>query len=187
MKKISFLLVLCILFSCERKESNFSKEMIEKLASQDKEKEESVVFIPYTLSDIYLKTSNNKILMTDVNSLYASYKLYYSKKYKSYKVFLETFLDENFVFDEKSKLIFSRKFKVDQKIEKEYSTLGFDGFLEKYSEASSRKERVELNKSNLENEEYFTVKFFLYLNKYDISVDDMHAREFIIKRENSFI
>ncbi|MEG0850609.1 MAG: hypothetical protein RSH24_12155, partial [Flavobacterium sp.] len=77
MKKIvSFLMVFCLLTSCERKEPNFSEEMIEKLAIRDNAKDGFYVFIPYGFSDVYLMTNQNKIFMTTDNFLYASYKLY---------------------------------------------------------------------------------------------------------------
>ncbi len=82
-------------------------------------------------------TNHNMIFMTTENFLYVSYKKYYSKKYKSYKIFLETFLDKNFVLDENSPLIVEQKFKLNRKIEKEYTDLGFDKFLKKYSKVSS--------------------------------------------------
>lgn len=164
-------MVFCLLTSCERKEPNFSEEMIEKLAIRDNAKDGFYVFIPYGFSDVYLMTNQNKIFMTTDNFLYASYKLYYSKKYKSYKLFLENFLDENFVFDENSQLFIEKKFKLNPKIEKEYSDLGFDKFLKRYSKQSYKKDELELNKSGLKIDEYFTIKYLLYVNKYDVSSD----------------
>lgn len=71
MKKILTLLILfCFLISCERKESNFSEEMIDKLAIRDNAKEGLYVFIPYGFSDVYLMTNQNKIFMTTDNFLF---------------------------------------------------------------------------------------------------------------------
>lgn len=187
MKKILTLLIfLYFLTSCERRESNFSEEMIEKLALRDNEKDGFAIFIPYGFSDFYFKTSQNEIVMTTENNLYASYKLYYSKKYKSYKNFLEIFLDKDFMFNENFPLIVEQKFKVNQKIEKEYANLGLDKFLKKYSKLSSGKHELELNKSNFKSDEYFTIKYFLYLNKYDVRSNCLIGIDYIIKRKDSF-
>ncbi|WP_264552739.1 hypothetical protein [Flavobacterium sp. N2038] len=187
MKKIIPLIILfCLLISCERKEPNFSEEMIEKLALRDNEKDELYAFIPYGFSDVYLMTNHNDIFMTTENFLYASYKLYYSKSYKSYKIFLETFLDEDFVFDENSRLIIEKKFKLNKKIQKEYTQLGFEKFLKKYSKPSYNKGQFELKKAIIESEEYSTISYLLYLNRYDISFNDPQVRYYIRKREDSF-
>nr|WP_198999610.1 hypothetical protein [Flavobacterium sp. ASV13] len=185
-KALSVLILFCLFISCERKEPDFSEEMIDKLALRDNEKDKLYVFIPYEFSDVYLMTNHNMIFMTTENFLYVSYKKYYSKKYKSYKIFLETFLDKNFVLDENSPLIVEQKFKLNRKIEKEYTDLGFDKFLKKYSKVSSRKNELELNKSNFKSDEYFTIKYLLYLNKYDISVNCLIGIDYIKKRKNSF-
>lgn len=186
MKKIVTVVILfCLLISCERKEPNFSEEMIEKLSHRDKSRDKFYTPIPYPFSDVYLMTNKNEILATDENSLHASYKLFYLNEYKSYKMFLETFLDKDFVFDEKSKLIFFRKFKLDSKMEKEYAELGFDKFLEKHSK--SRKGELELNKTNLKNYEYSTIVYLLYINKYDLSQSCLNGRDYIIKREKLFL
>lgn len=179
-------MLFCFLISCERKEPNFSEEMIEKLALRDNEKNGFPIFIPYGFSDLYFRTNHNEIFMTTENYLYASYKLYYSKKYKSFKMFLETFLNDDFVFDEKSPLILEQKFKLDSKIEKEYCDLGFNKFLKKYSKSSKRKNEIELNKSNLKTDEYFTIKYLFYLNKYDVSSDCLIGIDYLRKREDSF-
>lgn len=175
-------MLFCFLISCERKELNFSEEMIDKLALRDNEKEGLYVFIPYKFSDVYFITNRNEIFMTTENFLYASYKLYYSKKYKSYKIFLETFLNENFVFNENSRFIIEKKFKLDNNIQKEYAQLGFEKFLKKHSKTSFRKDELELNTSDLKTDEYFTIKYLLYINKYDVSSDCLIGVDYIIKR-----
>ena len=71
MKKILTLLMLfCFLISCERKEPNFSEEMIDKLAIRDNVKEGLYVFISYGFSDVYLMINQNKIFMTTDNFLF---------------------------------------------------------------------------------------------------------------------
>jgi|GEM_PF-1130168 len=188
MKKIlTLLLLFCFLISCERKEPNFSNEMIEKLADQGDSKNGFAIPTPYNSLDLYIRTYNNEVFVTSSSYLYESYKRYYINKFKSFKGFLQTVLDENYVFDKSNpKIMLARYFKLNQKIEKEYAQLGFEKFLKKYSEPSYKKEEFELKKAIIESDEYSTISYLLYLNRYDISFDDIHVRYSIVKREDSF-
>lgn len=190
MKRIVLLLLVCFLFSCERKEANFSKEIIEMLADRGDTVNGSVRLPPppSSFSNIYLSIKSNEIMLTNGDELFFFYKKYYSKEFKSFKSFLNEVLNKGFVFDNKliKKTKYLQTFKVNPKIEKEYSSLGFKNFLEKYSKSSSRKGKVELNKSNLKNDEYLTIAYFLYINRYDISQDCYIGKDYICKREDFF-
>ncbi len=181
MKKIlTLLLLLCFLISCERKEQNFSEEMIEKLAFNK-------VTNRYLFIDLYIRTNENEIFVTNGEFLYQSYKLYYQKKYKTFKEFLETVLSEDYVFDvSNQKIILLQNFKLNPKIEKEYDSLGFDEFLKKYSKPSFNENEDELNNIIIKPDEFFTISYILYLNRYDLRLDDLRGRYCIIKREDSF-
>lgn len=185
MKKIiSLLMLICFLISCERKEPNFSKEMIQKLVFKDDG------LPPYYLRlDLYILTNNNEIHQTNNNELMFFYKKYYSKDFKSFNQFLDSSLNTNFVFDKKlfkNKSYYLESFKLNSKIKNEYNSLEFHDFLKKYSKSSHRKDRLELKKSNLTSIEYSTVKYLLYINKYDISSDCYLGIDYIRKREDSF-
>jgi Xaa-Pro aminopeptidase len=184
MKKILFLLMLfCFFSSCERKEPNFSEEMIEKLVFKDDG------LPPYYLGlDLYVITNNNEIHQTNNNELMFFYKKYYSKKFKSFNQFLDAGLNNNFVFDKKlfkEKSYYLESFKLNSKIEKEYSDLGFEEFLKKYSKETTAK-RLALNRATIKDGEYLTIAYFLYKNKYDISSDCYLAIDYLRKREDSF-
>ncbi len=190
MKRIVLLLLVCFLFSCERKEANFSKEIIEMLADRGDTVNGFVRLPPppSSFSNIYLSIKSNEIMLTNGDELFFFYKKYYSKEFKSFKSFLNEVLNKGFVFDNKliKKTKYLQTFKVNPKIEKEYSSLGFKNFLEKYSKSSSRKGKVELNKSNLKNDEYLTIAYLLYINRYDISQDCYIGKDYICKREDFF-
>ncbi|KQO34269.1 hypothetical protein ASF10_00660 [Flavobacterium sp. Leaf82] len=181
MKKIlTLLILLCFLISCEKKEPNFSEEMIEKLAFHK-------VINKYLFIDVYIRTNEDEIFVTNGELLYQSYKMYYQKKYKTYKEFLEIVLDKDYVFDASNeKIIILQNFKLNQKTEKEYDSLGFDNFLKKYSRPSFNDNGNELNSLIIQPDEFSTISYLLYLNRYDIRVDDIHPRYSIIKREDSF-
>ncbi|MBF4515206.1 hypothetical protein IRZ71_02580 [Flavobacterium sp. ANB] len=190
MKKIlTLLLLFCFLISCERKESNFSEEMIEKLAFHDEGKNASVTVNLYSIIELYIRTNEDGIFVTNGELLYQSYKMYYQKNYKTYKEFLETVLNEDYVFDASNqKIILLENFKLNPKTEKEYDSLGFDRFLKKYSKPSlgENENEDELNNLIIQPDEFSTISYLLYLNGYDIRVDDIHPRYLIIKREDLF-
>lgn len=145
---------------------------------------------PYYLGlDLFVLTKNNEIHQTNNNELMLFYKKYYSKKFKSFNQFLDASLNNNFVFDKKlfkEKSYYLKSFKLNSKIEKEYYNLGFDKFLKKYSKPSSRKYEPELNKSDLKTDEYLTITYLLFRNRYDVSSDCYIGKDYIRKREDSF-
>lgn len=181
-------MLLCFLISCEKKDSNFSEEMIEKLAIHDDDEKDGIMTINnYSFINVYIKTNEDEIFVTNGEFLYQSYKLYYQKKYKTFKEFLEVILDKDYVFDASNeKIILLQNFKLNSKIYKEFNSLGLEKFLKKYSKASSTKGIIELNNSIIETDEYSTIQYLLYLNRYDISFDDPHVRYSVIKREDYF-
>jgi len=189
-KNIILLMLFCFLISCERKEPNFSKEMIEKLADRGEIRNDSLALPPplISFSNAFLLTNNDEVVFLNENELFFFYKEDYSKKIKSFKEFLNAVLNDGFVLDQK---LFKnprhpKRFKLDQKIEKEYSDLGFNKFLKKYSKPSKRKNEIELNKSNLKTNEYLTIVYLLFINRYDVSKDCYLGIDYIIKREDSF-
>ncbi len=84
------------------------------------------------------------------------------------------------------KRIYLVSFKLNPVIEKEYSDLGFDKFLKKYSKPSIRKDELELNKSVIKTGGYSTIKYLLFLNRYDVSVDCYIGKDYIRKRGDAF-
>ena len=185
MKKIITLLTLfCLLISCERKEPNFSKEMIRKLVVVD-----NGFPSKYTFFDLYILTNTNEVLQTDNNYLFQTYNRYYQKRFKTFEYFLDAVLNKNFTVNQSSfiKIIHSRSFKLNKETEKQYSEIGFNEFLKKYSKKTNKKNaEFELNKSIIKPDEYFTIVYFLYKNRYDIGVDCYIGKDYIKKREESF-
>lgn len=190
MKKIFLLLLFCFLFSCEKKETAFSEAMIEMLSERGelKNNSEALPPPPISFSDVYLLTNNDEVVLLNENELFFFYKRDYSTKFGSFKEFLNAVLNDGFVIEKKmfKHPNYPRRFKLNTKIKKEYSDLGFHEFLKKYSKLLSRKGDLELNKSIIKSEEYLTIAYLLYKNKYDISTDCYIGKDYIIKREDSF-
>lgn len=131
MKKILIaLVVFSYLISCQKKEDNFTKDMINKLIITD-----NVLPSKYSFLDLYILTNNNEIFKTNNHELNVFYKRNYYKKFKTVQDFLEEVLNKNYIIDQSSlnKSVYLESFKLDQEIEKQYSENGFDKFLKKYS------------------------------------------------------
>lgn len=187
MKKIISLLILfCLLISCERKEPNFSDEMIERLAFQEKIDGQRIPSI-YTSFNLYFLTNNREVCLTNNSELSFLYKQYYSNEFSSLKVFFDAVLNHEFILDKKrfKKPVYIDSFKLKLMTEKEYSNLGFDNFLKKYSKETASK-RLALNRAIIKEGEQSTIEYILFKNGYDINSDCYLGIDFIRKREDSF-
>jgi len=182
MKKILTLLILLfVLLSCEKKEENFSDEMIEELIIED-------YGLPskYGFLNLYVKTNDNNILPTTNHYLFGLYKIHYHKTFKTFELFLNEVLNNNLIINkEEFKKSYFGDFKLNRNIEKKYSEIGFDEFLKKYSEKTASN-RTKLKKTIINENEYLTVVYLLYKNRYDISRDCYIGNDYIIKREDYF-
>ncbi len=163
--------------------------MIEKLADPGEVKNGIVRFPPppVSFSDLYVLTNNNEILLSSVGELLFLYKGYYSNKFNSFEVFLDAVLNKEFVLDKRlfKKPTYFESFKLNSNIEKEYTYLGFNSFIKKYSRETVSK-RLALNRKIIKDDEYSTVVYILFKNGYDISSDCYLGIDFIRKREDSF-
>lgn len=185
MKKILTLLFLSLVFiSCDNKEERFSDKMIEELIVL---KENNDIPPPKSLLDIYVLSDNSEIMLTDNYSLYKFYNHYYYKEFKALKEFLNEVLNKDFVIEKKffKNQFYLKSFKLNRNIEKKYSEIGFDEFLKKYSEKTASN-RTKLKKTIINENEYLTIVYLLYKNKYDISRDCYIGNDYIIKREDYF-
>jgi len=185
MNKILIFLILFPFFqSCQKKEQNFSDEMIEKLIVL---KENDNLPPPNSFLDLYIVTDKNEIMATDNYSLYMFYNEYYYKKFNSLKEFLIEVLNKDYILEKKffKNKFYLNSFKLNRTIENEYSKLEFDEFLKKYSEKTASG-RNKLNKSIINEDEYLTIVYLLFKNKYDIARDCYIGNDYIIKREDYF-
>ena len=185
MKKIIIAFVLfSFSLSCQKEEENFTKKMIDELIVID-----NGLPSRYTFFDLYILTNSNEVLRTNNYELNEFYKRHYHKKFKTINDFLEEILNKNFVLDKNlfSHIVYLESFKLNQEIEKQYSEIGFDKFLKKYSKKTNKKNvEFELNKSIIKEKEYSTIVYLLYKNRYDISIDCYIGKDYIRKREDSF-
>ena len=190
MKKIITLLTLfCLLISCERKEPNFSKEIIRNF-SEPSEVNDTIIKVPPPISyqiDLYVKASDKEILLSSVSELLFIYKNHYFLEFDSFAKFLNAVLNQDYVLDNKvhNKKTYLESFKVNPNIEKDFNRLGIKGFLTKYSKITASK-RIALKREIIKEGERETIAYFLFKNGYDLSSDCYLGIDYIRKREESF-
>lgn len=186
-KVITLLLLFCLLISCEKKEPNFSKEMIEKLAYEDHNKKDIISISTFSFLNLYVLTDNNEVHQCDKSELWYFHNQYYSKEFPSFEIFLDAVLNKSFIIQKKrlKKIVHFDSFKLNPEIEKEYSNLGFDEFLKKHSKEMASK-RLALNRLEINDNECLTVVYILFKNGYDISSDCYSGIDYIRKREDLF-
>ena len=186
-KTVTVLMLFCLLISCERKEPNFSEEMIEKLAYEDDSKDGIVSLKAFNFLDFYAVTDNNEIHKSSKGELWYIHNQYYSDEFKSFESFLDAILNKSFVIKKKrlKKITHFNSFKLNPEIEKEYTHLGFNSFLKKYSKETVSK-RLALNRKIIKEGEYSTIVYILFKNGYDISSDCYLGIDYIQKREDLF-
>ncbi|RKR10094.1 hypothetical protein C8C82_2065 [Flavobacterium sp. 81] len=163
--------------------------MIEILADRGEVKNDSEALPPPPIffSDVYLLINSNEFVRLNENELFFFYKRYYSKKFKFFKGFLTAVLNDGFIIDERlfKDNNYPKRFKLNPKIEKVYSDSGFNEFFKKYSKETASK-RLALNRAAIKDDEYLTILYILFKNRYDISSDCYLGIDYIRKREDSF-
>ena len=190
MKKIITLLTLLfLLISCERNKPNFSKEMIRNF-SEPREVSNSLIKLPPPISfqiDLYVKHSDKEILLSSIGELLFLYKNHYYLEFDSFEKFLNDVLNHDFVLDKKAhkKETYLESFKINSNIEKEFSNIGFERFLKKYSKETASK-RIALKREIIKEGENATIAYFLFKNGYDLSSDCYLGIDYIRKREEFF-
>lgn len=171
-------------FSCQRRQDAFSAQMIQKLSTIEDE-------IPsvYNSLDLFIMINDSMIVQRSINDLFRNYKENYSEEFKSFDVFLDEVLNKDFKLSRKTndKLLYLDGFTLNMHIKKEYDKIGFENFLKKYSKNGSRNDiELELNKASIKEEEYLSIAYLLYKNRYDIAKDCYLGKDYIVMREERF-
>ena len=114
------------------------------------------------------------------------YQKHYKKDFPTFKAFLNEVLNNNYVISKpKVKNLVINSFKLNSKVKEEYAKLGFEPFFKEYT-TKLKSGKIELKKSLISQDEYLTVAYLFYLNKFDISRDCYIGSDYIISREASF-
>ena len=179
-KLLTIIIVVLAIISCQKKEDYFSEAMIEKLNIDTNE-------IPSQYGiDLYLKTDDNRIFLTTNNYLFRIYQKHYKKEFPTFKAFLNETLNNDYNLNkpEIKNLIYD-SFKLNIKVNKEYTELGFEAFFRKYT-SEFNNGNTKLNTSLISEEEYLTVAYLFYINKFDISRDDYIGIDYVVRRDKTF-
>lgn len=185
MKKfLALFLIVLMFFSCQRQQDAFSAQMIQKLSTIEDE-----VPSVYNSLDLFIMINDSMIVQRSINDLFRNYKENYSEEFKSFDVFLDEVLNKDFKLSRKTndKLLYLDGFTLNMHIKKEYDKIGFENFLKKYSKNGSRNDiELELNKASIKEEEYLSIAYLLYKNRYDIAKDCYLGKDYIVMREERF-
>lgn len=190
MKKISFLTIFCILFSCN---SNvlFKQEIVDFLDNEITKtlprKDGLVNISNYTSLPLFVLVENNKLASTNIEQLYNIYKSLYNNDYNKFKVFLSESLNQEKIFKEKDfENTNSNIFIIDDIIRTDYKNMEFDDFFDKYF--IKKDDYININKEKFNNrKQLFTLMYYLSINNYYCSLDDYGGGIWYVKNWNNII
>lgn len=168
---------------CTRKDSNFEPDLINKL-SEDYTKPISL----YSTVPLFVSTDNNMIIETNSSNLAYIYKMYYTKSYDNFGLFLNDILNNEIELHEAN---FSKTqyeiFSLNDSIKKIYQQRDFNAFFKDFTTFSTSKdENYILKKDNLNHNQQITVSYYLFKNKYHIKIDDIRGNYYIVSRKQLF-
>lgn len=169
MKQI-FLFLIFFMISCNNQEIYFSSEKIDKLAEGD-----FSLPSPYFSIYLFVKLDNGEICKTNIDALYYVYEKFYVSDYSKFNLFLYDVLNQK---KKLNKTNFSHidieYFEIDDEIKSKYKNLNFKDFKDFYCENKDSKEFI--LKQDIYNsysiEKLNSVFFYLFINDYQITLDD---------------
>ena len=166
---ISIFFFLTCFISCNIKQNPpFNKTLIERISK------ESINYPSYYSGIMFFcKSQDNKIASLNVYEL----REIYSKEFRhlNYKLYLTKLLNQKIVIQYNNK----KEFRINEDIEKSYTRMNIDDFLITYCKKTS-KDRYTL-KLNIPKSQRYSIFYFLFINNYLTSFDDIGGM-FIIKK-----
>ena len=146
----------------------FNKTLIERISK------ESVNYPSYYSGIMFFsKSQENRIADLNVYEL----REIYSKEFRhlNYKLYLTKLLNQKIVIQYNN----NKEFRINEDIEKNYTSMNIDYFLNFYCKKTS-KDRYTL-KLNIPKSQRYSIFYFLFINNYLTSFDDIGGM-FIIKK-----
>jgi hypothetical protein len=165
--KILLIALLIICFSCEKKPNEFNKKLIEKIS-----KENSALPSRYNSIILFIKSKENKVAKTNVQELKGLHKFEYNKM--KFSDFLSDALNQKISIDCQGVNFFG----LNKEVVHLYKNNDFNTFLSFYSEKVIGSNRL-IFKNKVEENQINTVFYFLFLNNYLVSFDDISGMYFI--------
>lgn len=180
MKKLLYLIVGSILiFSCHDSKIKIKDSTLAMLSEGD-----FVLPSKHGSFNLFFRSENGEVGCTYVDVLHYIFITYYSKSYKNFNLFLAEVLNQKIKI---SKEKFNRRqvfyFTLDNSTKKDYDTLSFDVFFAKYCQKSRYSaDEYYLVRKYRKSDNIFTIMYFLFINNYWISSDDLIG-DFIISNK----
>ncbi|RYF23508.1 MAG: hypothetical protein EOO42_07100 [Flavobacteriales bacterium] len=175
MKNIFAVIILLIVLSCNSSKVGIDKQFIEELAKDDFELPSRNGFLL-----LFISVEKNEKIGTNVNVLHSLFLQDYSKRYNSFKLFLNDALNQKITF---SKEQFFQKnetsFKLSEKITSDYLSLGIQSFVNQYCEKSNKRSFVKSKYHN--DKDLYSILYYCFINNYKVSLDDYSGDAFVEK------
>ncbi len=191
---IAILIFFCFLGCQKQKDLFYSKNLVNELVNEVKKIDSELnskstvkITLPkFSEITLFLKTDKSKYFLISPHELYYLFKSDKNyHKYGSVNEFFYLAINNKILFNEKKLTESELKsaFVLDKKVESKYKSLKFDEFINYYTLFESRnKNKKEFDKSKaITREAYLSVFYFLSLNGYYLSQDDLTGFHYIYK------
>lgn len=181
--KLVFALLL-ILLSCNNSNHDIDKspEYIDKIFLKKLSHYSPSIPSYYTFNCLFITFDNNGKGIVNVDILYEIYKKKYFKTYQSFEVFLSDALNQKIKFINwdfsKLEVIY---FSLHNDITKNYDSVFFPDFIEKFCDKKQNGFTVKKEYSNKEN--LYSILYYCFINNYKVTFDDYIGRYYLIKQE----
>lgn len=175
MKKILFFLLFLVVLTCNKSSHFINEEFVNKI-SINQDASLPSAFVKYNL---YVKVSENSILETNVKFLSDIYNSHFKDKYKDFRSFLDSALNQNLIIS------------VDISSQYEYGIFNIDNKVVNLSSKQIINKYLKVEKNNkyyfypkqISASEIRTILYKLFLDNYLISFDDYGGKYIITKNK----
>lgn len=179
MRNVIFIVIVLIIYSCEKKNTFVKNDVInllnEEMIKKEKSKDDLISPVLYSHLPVFGLTENKFIICTKTDYLYHIYINFYKKDFIDFKDFLSNFLNHKLIIPKEK--FYSKDsffFDIDKNIEEDYNNKNFEEFYKKYCTIGNNKIYINtINyKRGINKNELFSIIYYLSINNYYIESDD---------------
>jgi hypothetical protein len=186
MKKIFvFIIFILVQNSCREQKLHKNLEFIDllnkdiEIMNNAKALDSVVYFIPSSVMEpLFGKTESDYFVQTSAIKLNSIYNKFYKNEISNFRNFLDDFVNQK-VRINKNKFTGNDDvfFLINVSVSKDYNKLSFSDFYNKF--CLNKYNRVKIKSINFENDEFYTICYYLSLNNYFVSLDDFLGGYFV--------